>query len=261
MQLPAITTFSELINKHHQLIIEYLRIENRILRSKLGERRLRFTDEERITLAKAAQPLDRKTLDRIVSIVKPDTILKWFREFVRKKWDMSGRRKKKPGRPSTQKEIRNLVLNMATDNNWGYKKIQGELAQFGIEPKYLIHDRDSLFKHHFSPRLKTLGIKPKVTSVKSPNLNSHCERMIRSIKEECLDHLIISGIDRLQYVLNSYRKYFNRERPHQGLDQRTPEQILKNVELPKGRPKRIFKIETVSHLGGLLKSYRWKNVA
>lgn len=363
MEMPILATVSRLVNKQQQLEIEYLCIENKILRKKLGESRLKFTDEERISLAKAAKPLNRKTLDRVVNIAKPETILKWFRQLVKNKWNMSERRKKrnKPGRPFTQKEIRNLVLDIATDNNWGYKKIQGELAQLGIEidkitvrnilrsnglptsperkgkswrqflaehanvmlsadfltqevmtfcglktayilivmhlksrtmlmceatysphsrwmeqqarnismiaekhninPKYLIHDRDTILRHSFDDKLKLLDIKPILTPVKSPNLNAHAERMIRSIKEECLDHLIIFGIERLRYVLNAYRKYFNTERPHQGLNQRTPEQVLKNIELPKSRPKGKCNIETISHLGGLLKSYRWKDVA
>ena len=135
LKMPMIATVSRLVNEQQQLEIEYLRIENKILRKKLGENRLLFTDEERITLAKSAEPLNRKTLNRIVNIVKPETILKWFRELVKKKWDMSKRRKKKnkPGRSSIQKGIKNLVIDMATDNNWGYKKIHGEIAQLRIE--------------------------------------------------------------------------------------------------------------------------------
>ena len=134
--------------------------------------------------------------------------------------------------------------------------------ELGIEPKILVHDRDPLFKHHFDAQLRARNVTPIRLPIHSPNLNAHCERMIRSIKEECLDHLIIFGIRRLEYVLDTYRKYFNTERPHQGLEQRTPEQVLKGIPLPdKIDPKDMGKIKVISHLGGLLKTYRWKDAA
>ncbi len=69
--------------------IEYLKAENRALREKLGNKRLRFTDEQRRRLAVKGHALGRKALRELDPIVTPDTILRWYRELVEKKYDGS----------------------------------------------------------------------------------------------------------------------------------------------------------------------------
>lgn len=64
-----------------------------------------------------------------------------------------------------------------------------------------IHDRDPLYTDKFESILKTTGVESVKLPPRSPNLNAHAERFIRSIKEECLDHLILSSEDQLHYVL------------------------------------------------------------
>ncbi len=109
---------------------EYLAAENEILKCKL-EGRLRFTDEERVRLAKIGKRLGRKALKDVGCIVKPDTILKWFRELVAKKFDGSKQRRY-PGRPRVDPEIEKLVVRLAEANpTWGYDRIQGSLANLG----------------------------------------------------------------------------------------------------------------------------------
>ena len=83
--------------------------------------------------------------------------------------------------------------------------------------KYLIHDRDPLYTAKFESILKTAGVEPVKLPPRSPNLNSHAERFVRSIKEECLSHLILSSEDQLRYVLSEYLQYYHHERIHQGL--------------------------------------------
>lgn len=76
------------------------------------------------------KPLRNKTLAEICSIVTPETILRWHRRLIARKYDGSGSRK--PGRPRVMQEIRQLVLIMATENrSWGYKRIEGELGKLG----------------------------------------------------------------------------------------------------------------------------------
>ena len=82
---------------------EYLAAENELLKSKL-QGPLRFTNKERVRLAKIGQRLGRKALKDIGPIVKPETILKWFRELVAKKFDGSKQRRY-PGRPSVDPEV------------------------------------------------------------------------------------------------------------------------------------------------------------
>jgi hypothetical protein len=63
-------------------VIEYLREENRVLKERLGGRRIRFTDAERSRLARKAHALGRKGLDELQTLVTPDTLLRWYREMV-----------------------------------------------------------------------------------------------------------------------------------------------------------------------------------
>ena len=111
-------------------LIEYLQEENRVLKERLGGRRLRFTDAERCRLARKAQALGRKVLNELETLVTPDTLMRWYRELVASKWNYSHRRG--PGRPRVMKTIVELILQMALENpSWGYTRIQGALANLG----------------------------------------------------------------------------------------------------------------------------------
>ena len=119
------------INHREQEVIEYLRAENRVLREKLGKKRILLNDDQRRSLAVKGKILGRKLLEQVAMIVTPDTILRWHRELVTAKWDYSGRRKK-IGRPPASPEVVELVLRMARENpGWGYDRIQGALANLG----------------------------------------------------------------------------------------------------------------------------------
>ena len=118
------------VGRQQQEAIEYLKAENLALREKLGGKRLRFTDAQRRRLARKARPLGRRRLREISPIVTPDTLLRWYRELVAKKYDGSGARG--PGRPRIAGEIQSLIVEMADDNpRWGYTRIQGALANLG----------------------------------------------------------------------------------------------------------------------------------
>ncbi len=109
---------------------EYLAAENEILKCKL-DKRLRFTNDERVRLAKIGKRLGRNALKDVGCVVKPDTILKWFRELVARKFDGSKHRQY-PGRPRVDPEVEELVVRFAEKNpTWGYDRIQGALANVG----------------------------------------------------------------------------------------------------------------------------------
>ena len=112
--------------------IDFLKAENKILKKQL-KGRLRLNDAERRTLAELAKPLGRKILEEISTIVTPDTLLRWHRKLIAKKFDGSKHRKK-IGRPPTRDEIKELVLQFARENpGWGYTRIQGALKNIGHE--------------------------------------------------------------------------------------------------------------------------------
>lgn len=113
-------------NRRQEDLIDYLREENRVLREQLGDRRLRLTDAQRRRLAR----LGRRALGEVATIVTPDTVLRWYRRLIARKYDGSGRRK--PGRPRTASEVASLVVRMAVENpRWGYACIRGAMANLG----------------------------------------------------------------------------------------------------------------------------------
>src|SRR5439155_15828806 len=118
------------MNQHQHHVIEYLIEENRVLRDQIGDRRMRFNDNQRRRLAAKAKKLGRKLLAEMATIVTPETLLAWHRKLIAMKYDGSARRM--PGRPPTRAEIRTLVIRMAEENRgWGYLRIQGALANLG----------------------------------------------------------------------------------------------------------------------------------
>ena len=121
-----------LSNCNQQQVIDYLLEENRVLREQLGGRRLRLTDGQRRRLAVRARALGRRALTGIACIVTPDTLLRWSRKLIAKKYDGSQRRR--PGRPTTRAALAKLVARMARENpTWGYTRIRGALYNLGHE--------------------------------------------------------------------------------------------------------------------------------
>jgi putative transposase len=109
--------------------IAYLREENRVLRRQLGGRRLRLTDDDRRRLATRAHRLGRQVLQDVARIVTPDTLLRWHRQLIARKWTYARRG---PSRRGVMVEIRRLVVRMAEENpTWGYTRIQGALENIG----------------------------------------------------------------------------------------------------------------------------------
>ena len=106
--------FAGWVNRDQLDVIEYLQEENRVLKERMGGRRLRLTDAERRRLARKAQALGRKVLNELETLVRPDTLLRWYRELVASKWNYSHRRG--PGRPRVTKTIVDLILRMALEN-------------------------------------------------------------------------------------------------------------------------------------------------
>lgn len=117
------------LNRHQQDVIAYLVEENRVLKEQLKGKRLRLNDQQRRRLAAKAKRLGRRLLDRIATIVTPDTLMRWHRRLIALKWTFAAKR---VGRPGLMKKIAALILRMAKDNSsWGYCRIQGELKAVG----------------------------------------------------------------------------------------------------------------------------------
>jgi transposase InsO family protein len=110
-----------------QEAVAYLVEENHILRTRLPSR-IRLTDDERRRLAVHGRRLGRRRLGQVATIVTPDTILRWHRQLIARKWTYVSR----PGRRGVLVEIQRLVVRMAGENpTWGYTRIQGALKNVG----------------------------------------------------------------------------------------------------------------------------------
>ncbi len=340
--------FAGWVNRSQQDVITYLQKENRVLREQLGRKRMLFTDGQRRRLAAKAKAIRRNGLFEIGTLVTPDTLLRWYRRLIAKKYD--GSKARKVGRPKAAAEIEQLIIQMARDNpRWGYTRIRGALYNLGheigrntikrvllengIDPaplrkkglswatflkahwgaiaatdffsvevltrtglvryfvlfiidlqtrrieiagiapqpngewmkqiarnltdaddgflnetRYLIHDRDPLFTQAFSELLKSSSVKAVKLPARSPNLNAYAERFVRSIKSECLAHIIPLGERHLRKAVKEYTKHYHCERNHQGLDNQL-------IEKPRDAPDLNHAVECAERLGGILKYY------
>jgi hypothetical protein len=112
------------------MVIEYLQMENQILREKLGGNRVLLTDDQRRLLAVKGKALGRKQLEKTATIVQADTILRWHRELIQPTGN--SKRSSNIGRPRKSQEVVNLVRRMARENvSWGYKRIEGAMHNLG----------------------------------------------------------------------------------------------------------------------------------
>lgn len=347
----VLSKVSKWMNQVQKNQIKYLETENQILREQLGKKRIILTVKQKIKLSKIAKKVGRKHLFQINILFKPDTILGWYHDYVKSKWNTSGQKPKKIGRPSTKEEIENLVVRMARENSrWGYTTIRDRiwdlgfnvsrttvaniLNRYGIEPSpvrkyelswkdfikthkevlvagdfftvdilkkfnlmrfyvlFFIHvstrevkiagiteyptnnfmvqmsrnmtdpfdgfflnksliilDNDILFTKQFKQMIRDFGMKFVKIPRKSPNLNAYAERFIRSIREECLNHLLLPNEKSLRHALREYEKYYNHERTHQGIN---GEKIKPYV---KDKGTQSSKIIRVGRLGNMLNHY------
>ena len=126
----VLAALSEFVRKEQEKVIAYLQLENQILREKIGGKRVLLSDDQRRLLAVKGKALGRLQLKKIATVAQADTILRWHRELV--ELNTSTKPNQKVGRPATDKEIVDLVLRMARENeSWGYKQIEGAMHNLG----------------------------------------------------------------------------------------------------------------------------------
>jgi len=155
-------------------------------------------------------------------IVKPDTVVRWHREAFRKHWAMKSARP--PGRPEIGKDIRDLVRKMATANHfnvtanptarWTAQQIVEAFPGDTATPKYLMRDRDGIYGDYFVHRVAGMGIEEVKSAPRSPWQNPCVERIIGSIRSDCLDHVIVLNEWHLRRILRSYFDYYHNSRTH-----------------------------------------------
>jgi transposase InsO family protein len=113
-------------------------------------------------------------------------------------------------------------------------------------PRYLVRDRDGAYGEAFIRRLAAMGIRDRPTSARSPWQNGYAERLIGSIRRDCLDHVVVFGERHLRHLLSSYQRYYNEARTHLSLQKDAP--ISRDAN-------RVGRLLVVPILGGLHHQY------
>ena len=119
---------------------------------------------------------------------------------------------------------------------------------FDTAPKFLIRDRDGIYGEKVLRAIDHLGMEDKPTSPHSPWQNGYCERMVGTLKRECLDHMIIFNERHARRIIREFLEYYHEDRTHQGLGQKTPGG--REVEPPEIGP-----VKSQPVLGGLHHRY------
>ena len=113
--------------------------------------------------------------------------------------------------------------------------------------RFLIHDNDCSFSRAFDAVFESEGFLVIHSPFRAPNANAYAERWVRTVREECLDHILILNAAHLRRVLLEFAEYYNSSRPHQGIDQLTP--------IPYKIPENNGRIQRRKLLGGIINDY------
>ena len=137
---------------------------------------------------------------------------------------------------------------------WSSRQIV-EAFPWDTAPKYLLRDWDAVYGSMFRQRVKNMGINEVMTAPQSPWQNPYVERLIGSIRRECLDHVIVLNEKHLKRILKDYFDYYHNDRTHLGLEKKTP------IERSIQRKSAVGKLIELPRVGGLHHRYMWKEAA
>jgi hypothetical protein len=183
-------TLADLVRTKPELIAENALLRQQLIIVRRSVKRPHCTATGRTLLALLAGRV--RSWRQSLLIVQPDTLLRWHRNLFRCFWRRKSRATAPAHRPPIVPEIIALIREMAAANRtWGAERIRGELL-----------------KLHIHVAKATIAC---------------CERLLGSVRRECLDHLLILNEAHLLCVLQEYLAYYNSARPHQGLHQRIPD--------------------------------------
>jgi transposase InsO family protein len=144
---------------------------------------------------------------------------------------------------------RREILWIGTTSHPSAEWIARQLTEaFGWEeaPRYIIRDRDRAYGDIVVRRLRAMGIRDRPTALRSPWQNGFCERLIGSIRRDCLDHVVVFDERHLRHLLRSYANYYNQTRTHLSLNKDSP--VTRPIET-------VGRILPVPILGGLHHRY------
>jgi putative transposase len=155
-------------------------------------------------------------------------------------------------------DTRRVHLGGCTTNPtgmWVAQQARNLVLDFAGLPRplrFLIRDRDSKFSAAFDEVFRTAGAQVIRTPIQAPNANAYAERWVRTVRDECLDWLLILNTRQLERVLRTYVDHYNHQRPHRALDLDRPEPSTKPIPIQSTNAARIWRKD---RLGGLLHEY------
>ena len=166
-------------------------------------------------------------------LVKPNTVVRWHRHGWRLFWRMKSRHRRR-------------ILYVGVTKNpkaaWLTAQIRTAFIRHEDRPRFLLRDRDGAYGRVFDAAVEALGIRTLRTTPRSPWQNAYVERVIGSIRRECLNHVIVLSQAGLRAILAEHLVYYNNGRAHQGI----------GGESPMPRPRRTRgRIVSKPVLGGL----------
>jgi transposase InsO family protein len=139
------------------------------------------------------------------------------------------------------------------------RNVTGDIADEEIDVKFLIRDRDTKYVAGFDEVFKSEGAQILRTPFRAPNANAYAERFVRTVRSECLDHLLVVNAQHLERILRSYARHYNSHRPHQGISQAIPVPTLPSdllaampAQAEPSHPRHVLRRD---RLGGLIHEY------
>jgi putative transposase len=144
-----------------------------------------------------------------------------------------------------RRELVHLNVTASPTAAWVWRQLV-EATPWGRSPRYLVRDRDAVYGREFVDRARCLGVEALLTPVRAPKANAIAERLVGTLRRQCLDSLDVVNEAHLRALLTEFAAYYNRERPHRTLGLQTPE--------PSDRP-RAGPVRARPVLGGLHRVY------
>ena len=151
------------------------------------------------------------------------------------------------------RRIEYVACSANPDGRWAAQQARNLMMQLGDDQPFrlLIHDRDSKFGGGFDEIFRFEGVRVIRTPVRAPNANAYAERWVRTVRADCLDHLLISGRRHLERVLRVYVRHYNGHRPHRALGLTPPDRFD-----DAAAAARVPDVRCQDLLGGLIHEYR-----
>jgi transposase InsO family protein len=150
-----------------------------------------------------------------------------------------------------RREVVHVGVTETPTPAWAAQRVVEAISEHA-PPRFLLHDRDSLFGEVFQARVQGLGVRELVTPPRTPTANAYCERVIETFRRDCLDHVLAWDAHQAERILREYVRYYA-ARPHRGLRLQPP---AGEKWLAPARPPPTMRVRGIPILGGLHHRYR-----